>query len=55
MITVVGLSLHAFAKWDKHRVEGRDQAENPSWVVVLYWVCWLMPAGVLTMLLSWRG
>ena len=54
VITVVGLSLHAFGMWDKHRVEGRDQAENSLWVVVLYWVCWLLLAGVLGMLLFWR-
>ena len=54
VITVVGLSLHAFGMWDKHRVEGRDQAENPFWIVVLYWVCWLLLAGVLAMLLFWR-
>ena len=53
-ITVVGLSLHAFGMWDKHRMEGRDQAGNPFWVVVLYWVCWLLLAGVLAMLLFWR-
>jgi hypothetical protein len=49
-----GLPLHAFGIWDKHRVEGRDQAENPFWVVVLHWVCWLLLAGVLAMLLFWR-
>jgi hypothetical protein len=54
VITVVGLPLHAFGIWDKHRVEGRDQAENPFWVVVLHWVCWLLLAGVLAMLLFWR-
>jgi hypothetical protein len=36
VITVVGVSLHAFGMWDKHRMEGRDQAENSLWVVVLY-------------------
>ena len=36
VITVVGLSLHAFGMWDKHRVVARDEAENPLWVVVLY-------------------
>jgi hypothetical protein len=35
-------------------VEGRDQAENPFWVLVLHWVCWLLLAGVLAMLLFWR-
>jgi hypothetical protein len=54
VITVVGLSLHAFAMWDKHRLEVRNEAENPLRVVVLYRVCWLLLAGVLTMLLSWR-
>jgi len=54
VITVVGLSLHAFGMWDKHRVEGRNKAENSVWVVVLYWVCWLLLVGVLGMLLFWR-
>ena len=54
VISVVGLSLHAFGMWDKHRLEGRDQAETSLWVVVLYWACWLLLAGVLEMLLSWR-
>jgi hypothetical protein len=53
-ITVVGLSLHAFGMWDKHRVEARDDAKNTFFILVLYWVCWLLLAGVLAMLLSWR-
>ena len=52
VITIVGLSLHAFGMWDKHRLEATtSQAENPLWVVALYWVCWLLLAGVLGMLL----
>ena len=54
VITVVGLSLHAFGMWDKHRVEARDETETRFWVVVLYWVCWLLLVGVLGMLLFWR-
>jgi hypothetical protein len=54
VITVVGLSLHAFGMWDKHRLETRSQAENPLWVVALYWVCWPLLAAVLAMLLFWR-
>ena len=49
--TVVGLSLHAFGMWDKHRLEALGHAHNPSWVVALYWVCWLLLAAVLAMLL----
>ena len=54
VITVVGLSLHAFGMWDKHQLEARGPAENPRWVVALYWVCWLLLAAVLAMLLFWR-
>jgi hypothetical protein len=53
-ITTVVLSLHAFGMWDKHRLEARGQAENASWVVALYWVCWLLLAAVLATLLFWR-
>jgi len=53
-ITVVGLSLHAFGMWDKHRVEGAIRDRTRFWAAVLYWVCWLLLAGVLAMLLFWR-
>lgn len=39
-----------FATWDKHRLEASGQAQNPSWVVALYWVCRLLLAAVLAML-----
>jgi hypothetical protein len=51
LITVTGLSLHAFGMWDKHRLETVGQAENPLWVVALYWVCWLLLGVVLTILI----
>jgi hypothetical protein len=53
-ITVVGLSLHAFGMWDKRRLEALGQAENPAWVVGLYWVCWLLLTALLLMLVFWR-
>ena len=53
-ITVVGLSLHAFGMWDKHRLEARGQAESSLWVVTVYWVCWLLLVGVLAIVLFWR-
>ncbi len=53
-IAVVGLSLHAFGMWDKHRLEARGEAENPQWVVALYWMCWLLLVAVMAMLLFWR-
>jgi hypothetical protein len=54
LITVVGLSLHAFGMWDKHRLEALGHTHNPSWVVALYSVCWLLLAAVLTLLLFWN-
>jgi hypothetical protein len=54
LITFAGLSLHAFGMWDKHRLETVGQAEIPPWVVALYWVCWLLLAVVLAMLLFWN-
>ena len=47
-------SLHAFGMWDKHRLEAVGQAANPLWIVALYWVCWLLLAVVLAMLLFWN-
>jgi len=54
VITVVGVSLHAFGMWDKHRLEAMGETENPRWIVALYWVCWLLLAGVMAMLLFWN-
>lgn len=50
LITIAGLSLHAFGMWDKHRLETAAEMENPWWMVIPYWVCWLLLAGVLAML-----
>jgi hypothetical protein len=54
LIAFAGLSVHAFGMWGKHRLEAAGQAENPLWVVALYWVCSLLLAVVLAMLLLWR-
>jgi hypothetical protein len=50
LITVVGLSVHAFGMWDKHSLDKSGPAKNPSWVAALYWLCWLLLAGVVAML-----
>ena len=54
LIAFAGLSLHAFGMWDKHRSEAVGPAENPPWVLALYWVCWLFLALVVAMLLFWN-
>jgi hypothetical protein len=46
-ITIAGGCMHAFGMWDKHRFESATHANNPSWVIALYWLCWILLAVVL--------
>lgn len=50
-ITLAGVAVHAFGMWDKHRLETRAEADSGQFVMALYWVCWLMLAGVLLYLI----
>ena len=52
-ITVLGIAMHAFGMWDKHRLEAQSGVQNPTWIVALYWVCWLLLATLLALLLLW--
>jgi uncharacterized membrane protein YqjE len=54
VITVVGLVLHAFGMWDKHRLEGSMATTNPAWVVALYWTCWALLAALVAVLVLVR-
>lgn len=55
LITASGVVVHSFGMWDKHRLEKQSaQGVNPWWVVALYWVCWLLLAAVVVVLLVWR-
>lgn len=45
-ISLAGGVVHAFSMWDKHRLEGQAHAVSEPWVTGLYWVCWLLLAGV---------
>ena len=49
LITVAGLLMHAFGMWDKHRLEG-TAANSAPWVAALYWICWLLLAAVVAVL-----
>ena len=53
LITVAGLAMHAFGMWDKHRLEPGAHTENSPWVVALYWICWVLLAAVLAVLVFW--
>ena len=51
VIAIVGVILHGFGMWDKHRLESRADAGSDRWVQALYWVCWLSLAAVVTLVL----
>jgi hypothetical protein len=49
-IAVAGVAAHGFGMWDKHRLEAQAHVESSSWIVALYWVCWLLLAAVVVLL-----
>jgi hypothetical protein len=54
VIALSGALAHAFGMWDKHRLETQTLREGAWWVVALYWICWLLLAGVVVFLFVWR-
>jgi hypothetical protein len=54
LIVLAGVVAHAFGMWDKHRLEGQAHTPSEPWVTVLYWVCWLLLAGVVSFLIVGR-
>lgn len=46
-ILFVGLVMHVWGMYDKHRLERRAGVPSPRWAELLYWVCWL---GLLVLL-----
>jgi uncharacterized membrane protein YebE (DUF533 family) len=51
VIAFAGLLAHAFGMWNKHRLEAQASTDGGPFVTALYWVCWLMLAGVVVFLL----
>ena len=46
-IVIVGLAMHAWGMYDKHRLEARVSAPRIWWVELLYWGCWIGLASLL--------
>jgi hypothetical protein len=53
-ITAASAVVHGVGLWDKHRLEAPENAENGRWVIALYWICWLLLAGLVVFLLVKR-
>jgi len=51
IVALVGVLVHAFGMWDKHRLEEQTANDSP-FVTALYWVCWLMLAGVIVFVIA---
>ena len=51
VVTLAGVLVHAFGMWDKHRQEQQTSTDGGWLVPAIYWVCWLLLAGVLLYLL----
>lgn len=50
VISITGLALHAFGMWDKHRLDTSSEGGTPGWVTAAYWVCWVLLALVVGLL-----
>ncbi len=53
VIILLGVAMHGFGMWRKHRLERDSQAIAPWWDAALYWVCWIGLA-VVVVLAVWR-
>ena len=53
-ILISGVVLHGFGMWDKHRLESGATGTIDRWVAALYWLCWLLLAGLLGLLILGR-
>ena len=51
VVTLVGLLVHAFGMWDKHRLEAQAPVGGNWLALTLYWSCWLVLAGIFVFLI----
>ena len=44
---LMGLVMHAWGMFDRHRLELHAELPRVWWAEVLYWVCWVMLVALL--------
>jgi hypothetical protein len=54
LMALAGVVTHSYGMWEKHRLEAPTGAAGGPWAIALYWVCWLLLAAVVVVLLAWR-
>ena len=40
-VLVIGVVMHAWGMFDKHRLESGGAAAQVWWETALYWICWI--------------
>ena len=53
-ILAIGLVMHVWGMYDKHRLESVGRTTRLWWAELLYWFCWLTLGAVLLYLLLRR-
>ena len=43
---LLGLVMHAWGMFDRHRLEAHAELPRVWWAELLYWVCWALLAGL---------
>ena len=51
-LLIVGLVVHGWAMWGKHRLDATGPTAMPRWSVWAYWTCWALIAGLIIYLAS---
>jgi hypothetical protein len=44
---LLGLVMHAWGMFDRHRLEAHTELPRVWWAEMLYWVCWVMLVALL--------
>jgi hypothetical protein len=52
IVVLAGIITHASGMWDQHRLEAQTGTEGGRWVAALYWICWLLLAGLVVVLIT---
>lgn len=50
VILVLGLVMHGWGMFDKHRIEADAPVPRVWWAELLYWICWVTLAVLLVLL-----
>jgi hypothetical protein len=43
----IGLVMHAWGMYDRHRLEARSNLPQPWWATLFYWACWIVLVGLI--------